>query len=179
MVNMKFTKNHLVLLILAMIIVILMLPLVYAEGIAGPGEVFTKIFEIIIQFFGFEWLKGMGENAQVAFVRFLIFIVIARLLYGVLSKALSGKLDNTTIVIVSIILSLMGSIGIPKAIMITIITLYSTIATLAMLGGVVYIIYLAFQKFPPTSKTNIAVRILILVGFLSLLSFIGYAIAVG
>jgi len=139
----------------------LIIPSVFA-AVPGPGDAIVMIVNLITQFFGFEWLTGFGENATVAFVRFLIFIFIARLFYAGISTALSGRIDNKTAVISSIILALLGTVGIPKEILISIIAIYSTVVSVFLICIVFYGLYWLHNKFPPTSTLNIILRIIIL-----------------
>ena len=144
------------------------LPLVSA-AVPGPGETFMTIIEYVVNFFGFEWLRGMGENATVAFVRFLCFLAIAKLVHiGIGFSPLNAHLDSKSKLIFSIIIALLGTIGIPKALIIALVTLYTTIAILVLLALGCYGIWLLFSRIPPTSLFSIALICILIVILISL-----------
>ncbi|MBT4539996.1 hypothetical protein HOC35_00645 [Candidatus Woesearchaeota archaeon] len=149
----NITKKHIVLSIFVSILVILLIPIVRAE-VLGPGETLLKVVEWIIIVFKFQWLTQLGEQSVIAFVRFLIFVFIARVLYLTITTAGQGRIDNRTAGISSIILSLIGAVGIPDTLIKTVVSLYSTLAIMFMLGFIVYIFILAHRRFPGVSMLN-------------------------
>ena len=174
----NITRKHVVLAILASILAVLIIPIVHA-AVIGPGELLLQALEWIIIVFKFQWLTQMGEPAVVAFVRFLIFVFIANVLHLVISTGGGGRVDRRTSIVSSIILSLMGAIGIPDSLIKTIITIYSTIAMVFLLGCAVYFFYWVHNRFPGTTIPNRLIKIAIYVASFALLTLIGANIAMG
>ena len=175
MIKGKFTKNHLILLISSIFLSLILIPAVKA-GVPGPGPAFMKLVELIVHVFGFEWLKGMGENATVAFVRFLIFIFIARLLYAAASMT---PIDTRTATVSSIVIALLGTIGIPKLILIGIIEMYSVAITIFLLAIPIYGIWWLFSRIPPASLFSIGLRMILLAILIGVTGAVTFLIAYG
>ncbi len=163
-----YLKKGLSLAIFSSITALAILPLVSA-AVPGPGETLMTIIEYVVNFFGFEWLRGMGEEATIGFVRFLCFLAIAKLVHiGIGLSPLNAHLDSKSKLIFSIIFALLGTIAIPKSLIIGVVILYTTIAILALLAAACYGIWMIFSRVPPTSLFSIALRCLLIVILISL-----------
>lgn len=136
-------------------------------------EPVQKVFGYVLDFFGFEWLQNMGESAEIGFVRLLIFILVARLIYAGASLT---PIDRTTAIVVSIVIALLGTIGIPSVLILTIVSLYSTVVSMFLIGIVIYGVIWLYRAIPSVSIWHSIARIIVLCFALALFGALSYII---
>jgi len=130
-----------------LIFILLFISLFVVSCTTGPtGSISLKsIFDKIISIGKLDFLGMTGESAISGFMRIMIFILVFTVLYE--ASRFLGASDGTRVTI-SLIISIISCIFIPKTVLIAIGTSYGLIVSLFLIGSVIVGGFFAIFQIP-------------------------------